>query len=106
MGHYGVIAGSLRGSAGLCCAYMVCHGAVRGLTLGYPLLSVAVRARVRLPFVACRACWALPGCAGLSWAMPWLSGGYHKAICQSIMVRLWLALLSVVGHSWVACGTL
>lgn len=50
---------------------------------GIALAVVAVRARVRLPFVACRGRWALPGCAGLcraivgyTVAILWLSQGY------------------------------
>lgn len=55
----------------------------RGAIVRYPLDAlaiVAVRGRVRLPFVACRACWALPGYAGYAvgyrMAIRWLSQGY------------------------------
>lgn len=54
-------------------AYMVCHGAVRGLTGRYrvdALAMVSACGRVRLPFVVVVGPWALPGCAGLSWGYP------------------------------------
>lgn len=110
VGHYGVIAGSSTGHPVVLWAIVVCRGAIRGLTLGYPLAILWACGRVRLPYCPCWyglafCClsWAV-GLAGLCWVVPGLSYGYHKAIYQSIMVRLWLALDCVVGHSWDCAG--
>lgn len=96
LGYLGMSPGRAWANAGLSAGY-------RGGACSRAACLIAL-AGLGLPFVACRVSCIVPGLAGLSWAMPWLSYGYHKAIYQSIMVRLWLALDCVVGHSWVSAG--
>ena len=106
MGHYGA-------ALGYRWAIVVCHGAVRGLTV--PLSAGCAGYRGSACTVALAFCrlscvlglaGSVVGLAGLCRVGRGLSGGYLRDTYQSIMVQPWLALVSVVGHSKVACGTL